>query len=64
MKKKSDIPQSVVTPDTEHPDPPNPDGVDVTLIRWMLSLSYEERLKVLQDQVNAITRLRNDAHFS
>ncbi len=25
------------------------DGVDVTLIRWMLSLSPAERLQVLQD---------------
>jgi hypothetical protein len=30
------------------------DGVDLTLIRWMLSLTPAERLQVLQRQVNAI----------
>ena len=36
----------------------SPDGVDLTLIRWMLSLSPAERLRVLQDHVNSIMRLR------
>jgi hypothetical protein len=38
--------------------PPIDDGVDVTLIRWMLSLSADERLAVLQgfaDSVAAVT---------
>jgi hypothetical protein len=35
------------------------DGVDLTLIRWMLSLTPTERLKVLQDNISAIQRLRN-----
>jgi hypothetical protein len=34
--------------------------VDLTLIRWMLSLSPAERLQVLQDNVGAILRLRRD----
>jgi hypothetical protein len=37
---------------------PVDDGVDVTLIRWMLSLSADERLAVLQgfaDSVAAVT---------
>ena len=34
------------------------DGVDVSLIRWFLSLSPAERLRVLQNTVNAIARLR------
>jgi len=34
------------------------DGVDRTLIRWMLSLSPAERLEVLQQNVWAILRLR------
>jgi hypothetical protein len=33
------------------------DGVDVTLIRWMLSLSPEERLAVLQGFVDSIAAL-------
>jgi len=34
------------------------DGVDLTLIRWMLSLTPAERLQFLQRQVNAILALR------
>ncbi len=36
-------------------------GVDVTLIRWMLSLTPAERLDVLQQNVNAVLELRNAA---
>jgi hypothetical protein len=35
------------------------DGVDLTLIRWMLSLTPVERLRVLQNNVRAILRIRN-----
>jgi hypothetical protein len=38
----------------EHSD----DGVDLTLIRWMLSLTARERLAVLQDQVDSLLTLR------
>lgn len=34
------------------------DGVDLTLIRWMLSLSPAERLQVLQKQINRILAIR------
>ena len=34
------------------------DGVDLTLIRWMLSLTPPERLAVLQDQVDTLLTLR------
>lgn len=34
------------------------DGADVSLIRWFLSLSPGERLRVLQNTVTAISRLR------
>lgn len=34
------------------------DGVDVSLIRWMLSLTPRERLQVLQDHVRATLALR------
>jgi hypothetical protein len=36
------------------------DGVDLTLIRWMLSLTPAKRLKVLQDNARAILRLRGE----
>jgi hypothetical protein len=35
------------------------DGVDLTLIRWMLSLTPAERLNVLQQAVRSILGLRN-----
>ncbi len=37
---------------------PAGDGVDVTLIRWMLSLTPRERLRVLQGNVRSLGRLR------
>jgi hypothetical protein len=42
-------------PHTEYSE----DGVDLTLIRWMLSLTPAERLLFLQRQVNAILTIRN-----
>lgn len=35
-----------------------PDGTDLTLIRWMLSLSPAERLEVLHASVGSLERLR------
>jgi len=34
------------------------DGVDLTLIRWTLSLTPLERLELLQDWVDGLTELR------
>ena len=34
------------------------DGVDLTLIRWMLSLTATERLKLRQRHVNSVLKLR------
>jgi hypothetical protein len=34
------------------------DGVDLTLIRWMLSLKPAERLRAAQDFANSLARLR------
>jgi hypothetical protein len=41
------------------------DGVDLTLIRWMLSLTPAERLQFLQRQTNAVLAVRrlNDYRF-
>ena len=38
----------------------SPDGVDLTLIRWMLSLTPTQRLEVLQAHIDAIRRLKGD----
>lgn len=37
------------------------DGVDVTLIQWMLSLSPEQRLEALQGFVDSVVELTHDA---
>ncbi len=51
---------------TEPPVSPNPpthseDGVDLTLIRWMLSLTPAQRLDVLEDYQSTILRVRGEA---
>ena len=33
--------------------------VDLTLIRWMLTLTPAQRLQVLQQQINTLTRLKH-----
>jgi len=35
-------------------------GVDLTLIRWMLSLTPAERLQTLQQTIRSILRLKGD----
>ena len=37
------------------------DGVDLTLIRWMLSLTPVERLEVLQSNIRSLEPLRGAA---
>jgi len=49
--------------DAPTPDPTNVDvydenGVDLSLIRWMLSLSPAERLAVVQGSIDLVERAR------
>ena len=37
------------------------DGVDLTLIRWMLSLTPAQRLDVLEDHLGSILRMRGES---
>lgn len=39
------------------------DGVDVTLIRWMLSLTPTERPQVLQQNIQSLRRLIDEIEF-
>jgi len=39
----------------------SPEGVDLTLIRWMLTLTPLERLEVLQGAIDSVGRLRGQA---
>lgn len=36
----------------------SPDGVDLTLIRWMLSLTPAERLQIAEQSANEILAMR------
>lgn len=47
-------------PNLDHADRDPDDGVDVTLIRWMLSLSPEQRLDVLQSFLDSIVELTDE----
>jgi hypothetical protein len=46
---------------TNDSTPERDDGVDATLIRWMLSLTPEQRLDVLQSAVRSSGDLRDAA---
>jgi hypothetical protein len=39
----------------------SPEGVDLTLVRWTLSLTPLQRLEVLQATLRSIGRLRGEA---
>jgi len=56
-------PQATLTGPTADPLPAeathSSDGVDLTLIRWMLSLTPAQRLDVLQANVRSILILRD-----
>ena len=38
------------------------DGVDLTLIRWLLSLTPAERLEVLQSNIRSVATIRDAAN--
>jgi hypothetical protein len=48
----------VTEPEAESQTDYRDDGVDLTLIRWMLSLTPAERLEFLDRHVNAILAIR------
>jgi hypothetical protein len=48
-----------MTPAEQPPLPEySEDGIDLTLIRWMLSLTPAERLEFLEQQINCILEIR------
>ena len=50
-------PAGIQLQDNEMPDY-DEQGVDLTLIRWMISLTTAERLDVLQQTVDSFERMR------
>ena len=55
-RARSDAADPVVRP---APPAESPDGVDLTLIRWTLSLTPLQRLELLQDWVDGLSELRH-----
>lgn len=55
-KPKPSAPE--LTPEQFLPEE-SPDGVDLTLIQWTLSLTPLERLELLQDWVDGLAELRS-----
>jgi hypothetical protein len=62
-RARKNLPSEVPTPPANSPEAGSAthtyDGVDVTLIHWMLSLTPVQRLEVLQENVRAILKLRD-----
>lgn len=61
----SQSPTTPASPEIVFEDPESPAydevGVDLTLIRWMLSLSPTERLQVAQESAESLLRMRREA---
>ena len=53
--------RSAATQTSEDQPAYNDEGVDLTLIRWTLSMSPAERLQTLQDFIDSITEMRRAA---
>lgn len=57
MSAPHDTSAPATEPAAPQPDTSTDDGVDITLIRWMLSLTPSERLDVLQGFVDSTFEL-------
>jgi hypothetical protein len=58
--EKTDLPSEYkgALSETQEKQMYSEDGVDLTLIRWMLSLTPTERLQVLQESVQSLIRTK------
>ncbi len=52
------VEESEITDSVEPAEAYSEDGVDVSLIRWMLELSPKERLEAAQDMIDTVCMLR------
>jgi len=55
----AESPSRDTAPPSSFPPEESPDGVDLTLIQWTLSLTPIERLELLQDWVDGLAELRH-----
>ena len=64
MNDPTRIPEEGTSPPGRDPNACSDDGVDLTLIRWMLTLTPAERLQALQNTVRSIETLRRARRLS
>jgi hypothetical protein len=57
-------PDATLRGESSVPPTHSEDGVDLTLIRWMLSLTPAQRLDVLEDHLSTVLRMRGEAAHS
>ncbi len=55
------MPTAEASETSEPPEVYSEDGVDVSLIHWMLELSPKERLEAAQDMIDTVWMLREGA---
>jgi len=60
-RPSAETPPATAPPGIDADPTHSPEGVDLTLVRWMLSLTPLERLEVLQATLWSIRRLRGEA---
>ena len=61
METSRSRPASEASEAIEPPEAYSEDGVDVSLIRWMLELDPKERLEAAQDMIDTVWMLREAA---
>ncbi len=61
METSSSRPSAEAFKETEPPEAYSEDGVDVSLIHWMLGLTPLERLEAAQDMIDTVWMLREAA---
>lgn len=59
--RPTDSSSSPTVPEAPSLHPEADDGIDVTLVRWSLSLTPQERLDVLQANADALARFQDAA---
>ncbi len=61
MESSESRPSAEASEAIEPPEAYSADGVDVSLIQWMLGLSPMERLQAAQDMIDTVWMLREAA---
>ena len=55
----TELPHSAAPPSPHAPSLDNEEDGDLSMIRWLMSLTVNERLVILQTQANSLSKLRD-----